>query len=340
MRRRPGLQLFYGGLLVGALLAGCGQQAAQLNNEAVDLLTQERVGEAVRLLHEALRLDPAQMTTHINLAEALARQGDYDTALQHAAKVLSQEPDNVRVRTQIAEIYLSKGDKQAAAGHVEKLRSAQPTNAYYLYLAGLCAEDATKSESLYLQALELEKRIEPYLALAGAQSEKGAPDQALATLDTAATLNAKSVDLPLLRSAFLAQKGRVDEATQVLLAAQTQFPDDARVALRLGDIFMDTGQFTEAQAQYRKASQSSRFGTQAKLCRAICLYREGGRDAQARDLCEELRKELGEDHALLLNLRGVIALRRGQAMEAKQLFQKSIKLQPNQPVITDLVGKL
>ena len=85
-----------------------------------------------------------------------------------------------------------------------------------------------------------------------------------------------SPNLYLLRSACLTAQGEVDAASEQLLEAQALFPDDAMVALHLGNLYLASGQFNDAHAQYRRAINDPVYGTQARLGRVICLYQAGG----------------------------------------------------------------
>jgi Flp pilus assembly protein TadD len=54
-------------------------------------------------------------------AMVLAKQGDYDKAIQLQIKALSLQPDNASIRLNLAKIYIKSGDKAKANAELVKL---------------------------------------------------------------------------------------------------------------------------------------------------------------------------------------------------------------------------
>ena len=77
----------------------------------------QRAGDlpgAIAGYREALRLDPSRPLVHYNLATALRRTGDIETAIEHAARVSQHLPGAPAPRILLAELRLQSGDVDAA----------------------------------------------------------------------------------------------------------------------------------------------------------------------------------------------------------------------------------
>jgi cytochrome c-type biogenesis protein CcmH/NrfG len=89
-----------------------------------------KYSDAVRMLQEASRLDPGSALIQLQLAEALARQGnpiDAEAAMQRALTTNKAASESVaRTSSALAAAFLKSGRKDKAIEYYQKVLSAKP----------------------------------------------------------------------------------------------------------------------------------------------------------------------------------------------------------------------
>jgi tetratricopeptide (TPR) repeat protein len=69
------------------------QQARRANALGLQYYERWEMDEAIRSFNEAIELEPEEAEFHLNLARALARYGDFDTAIRALGSYIRFEPD-------------------------------------------------------------------------------------------------------------------------------------------------------------------------------------------------------------------------------------------------------
>lgn len=85
------------------------KQAADIYQEAMAAYQRWDVDKAVEKLQSAVQLAPSEAAYHMNLAQALARAGDFDRALRALANYLRLAPDSV-VSARVEQLFASGMD--------------------------------------------------------------------------------------------------------------------------------------------------------------------------------------------------------------------------------------
>ncbi len=126
---------------------------------------------------------------------------------------------------------------------------------------------------------------------------------------------------PRLRADLLYQKGKCDEAVDVLIAAIENTPEQDQLYLSLAKILIDSEQFSSAQDILRRLPDRSDDPRKSVLW-GYCL--EGL--ARYRDAERVVDAVLRTDPQMppALNLKGVLAYRQGAAGRASAFFQQAI----------------
>lgn len=139
------------------------QRVRYLTSEAARLLAARRPGEAVTLLQEAYKLEPANVAVALNLGGAYILQNKHDQAIPILEAATELEPENPMVWTNLAAAYLGKllfatTERQdraiAAFERALALDPAAPNVHYNLGLIYLERNDLPRAAAHFRGALE------------------------------------------------------------------------------------------------------------------------------------------------------------------------------------------
>src|SRR5918993_184352 len=102
-------------------------------------LQQNRLDDSIRLLGEAIRLEPRLVGAQLSLAQAYTLQNRPDLALARFQAVLKLDPDNPSARLAIARSEVEKGNYQQGLAVLGPVRSAlrQSPEGLYVITAAL-----------------------------------------------------------------------------------------------------------------------------------------------------------------------------------------------------------
>ncbi len=104
--------------------------------------------QALADFETALRLDPTNVDTLINISLPLARQTRYDAALDAARRAVALAPAHIGAHLRLAASYLESGDKAAARGEYREILTLEPQNAEAIeHLAALQTREQNASLS-------------------------------------------------------------------------------------------------------------------------------------------------------------------------------------------------
>ena len=136
------------------------QKMAVLLKEMKDYRT------ASEYARKGLDLDPENVRSRILMAEIYSASGDEESAIREYEKTLEFDPDQQRVRLILISILIRKGQYNPALMHLDKLIQ-QDSNMlmahYYRGRINLELKNYPEAEKSYLDALELNRRMEPAL---------------------------------------------------------------------------------------------------------------------------------------------------------------------------------
>ncbi len=117
---------------------------------------EERFGEAVRLLEDAVAADPTYADARIDLAMAYFRAGHLDQASAQAAEVVKNDPHNVRALQLLGNVEFAQGNFAEAAEHLHTALGLQGDfdTAYSLALAYLSQHKLAETKILFDETAE------------------------------------------------------------------------------------------------------------------------------------------------------------------------------------------
>jgi tetratricopeptide (TPR) repeat protein len=310
--------------------------------------------QAVKWWLECLRKDPRRVDVYHGLGRIALRKGQYDKAAELWGKARQINPNLPGVHGRYAEALMELGrlDEALEALHKEIEISRSPSVVYILLgKVHLQRKDYDKAITAYEQAMKIEPD-DPgaCYGLATAYARSGQNDKARQYTEEFQRLRDKA-------DQTAAKRGRASEKPIQAAGILAQTLSDA------GGLYFQNLRFDKAEQYWLRAS---RLAPQHIPCRKQLadLYRDTHRTQKALEVCEQLRKiapknapyhlmaaalladlkhfdaaEQAAKQALTLapkltwayrTLIRVLLLRNEKLVEADQLAQKVVELEPTQ----------
>jgi Tfp pilus assembly protein PilF len=241
LRRRPDYQQALRALAATLEAAGDLARAAMVGEKAAatvhpdttvltDLgsayLKQGRVGDAKRVLAEALAINPDLPDVAVLLGLVSMREGDSVAAEAFYRRAIKIKPDFAEPHNNLAGILGRQGRYAESAFHFQKAIEANPLDA------------------------QVHRNYGALLANAGTL------DKALLEMKEAVRLDPKSTELHIDFGDVLARSGDTAHAEQEYRAALAQDGQNGEANLRLADILAGKGLIREARQYYETAANS------------------------------------------------------------------------------------
>jgi tetratricopeptide (TPR) repeat protein len=327
---------------------------------------QKRLPESVRLLKEAIRLEPHLVGAHLNLAEVYTLEGKPELALPLYRHVLTLDPSNVPARLELARSeaekqhykesldlarpalaalkqspdglfvlatdYLKTGNRQAAADLAKD----------WLLLPDIPAEWSTKfalllaNEGVGPAAIDIfediKKRNPPSYELAfnlaGAYQLANHWALALASYDEALALDPKA--LPALQQAggIAEQQGQLERSLSYWMRAKKIEPENPVILEAFGRVCLKMDLLEDAEPALTKAAELR--PNNAAYQYALAATKVGRKQFEtAQALLDGLLKQKQNDPQLQYAVGSVLYLQ-GHLDDAAQHLRESVRLQPDQ----------
>jgi tetratricopeptide (TPR) repeat protein len=259
-----------------------------LKLRAAWLIADDRAGEAIQSLRQALGQQPRDAETLTLMAQAHQREGNRalagerlslavditnsapDEAIRYANFLLedgrtaaarsvltdarAKNPNNVAIMTNLASILLSEGAWIEAQGIANTLRGIENTQAQQaatsLQAALLLGQNRIEDSLAFLQA-EIEQGngdIEAVMQLVQIHLLAGDLDTARSTLDRALVNSPDDANLQMLNASLFAMAGDFETSEAAFRRMITDFPQSEGPILRLYNLLVATDQPTKADA--------------------------------------------------------------------------------------------
>ena len=87
----------------------CTESATKLNQQAQVALDTQKADNAIKLLKEAITLEPNNARTHYLLGMGYIAKGDLDDAISVCKKALDLNPNDIVILSLLGDIYITKG---------------------------------------------------------------------------------------------------------------------------------------------------------------------------------------------------------------------------------------
>jgi len=243
--------------LEAALKADPDNLSSYLNLARLDA-AQNRPEQAAANFQKVLEKDPKNLTAMLGLSGVAAARGDAKETLRWLEQASKDHPQSPTPKLALAQYYLRGGDVPRARVEADAAAKLAPDNAIVATtqgIAALSARDNAAATTAFQRAVELEPKSVPNrLNLARAYALGREPDKALAVLDEALALEPDNF-VVLTRAATTAlAAGDADRGRKYVdRMAQAQPESPVTLAMQ-GDLAMRAGDPAKALAFYDRAS--------------------------------------------------------------------------------------
>jgi len=247
-------------------------------------LEQGDTEKAVSLLQDVARQAPKLAIAHQYLGIALARRHDIPQAIAALKEAQTLAPDSSDIHTNLAQVYLAQGSLSSAIKEGETAIELNPQNVTALRAladAHLLAGDARRAQDLLREVLAL-LPDDPivHLRLGVASRAQHHTADAMAHFEHALEKNPKFVEALDQIVAILVSQKKVPQARERVGRQVAMNPQDPRFLNLLGRVLVQSRNFSEAEATYRKAMalDGALLSTYANLG---ALYAQQGKVGEA-----------------------------------------------------------
>jgi tetratricopeptide (TPR) repeat protein len=257
-------------------------------------------------------------------------------------------PENSEIWSCLATAYQQSGDFDQASYCVEKLIELNPDQVSP-YLVGaqinLSAENIDNAEEMISKALEIEPDLTEALQLQAQTFSLGnQPEKAISILDKAISKTIEPLPLLIERAKLIPLLHGEKEGLSTLKSIAQEYPEEPTILMALTDAFIQAGKYEDAikAAQYAlkvnfgKLSQKDIAQLQYQL--GVLLRQSGQYDLSIHYLNETIQLSPGFLNAYL-EIAEVYHQRR-QHQEALDYLQQAISISPNDPRPFAIAGNL
>ena len=309
------------------------ERHSAMANLAVLLADNERYGEAIDLMGQAVRGQPGDSLRHMNMGRIEQKRGNYQQAEGHFRQALRIDPRTDRWDHDMGSLSIDLERYAEAEDHLRRAVAADPDDAAVHVDLGVALYhlgDEEAAAASYRRALELEPGQEEALAnlrdLGNTRNRPGPPEELLAAAQQAIERDPGNA-LEHVNAAIASEElGRRAQAEEYYRLALGIDPSHEAALLNLGSLLYDAGQFDRSLEAYSDAAAHYPDNPEAALGLGTAHY--GLRDYRAAE--ENFRRvlELDPAHGRALNRLGVLRLDEERFREALEFFRRAAEAEP------------
>jgi tetratricopeptide (TPR) repeat protein len=281
----------------------------------------------------------ARIDEHRNLGIAFYKTGMYDEATREFRRVAELQPRNLDARFHLALIGLRKGDDRFALRYLKEVVELGGARASVFHAMALSLERLGRMPDARFAADEAARlaprRPQVILSRAILLLKAGEVHAALAGFTAYRELLADGrPPAAYYAYALLAEAaaGSPDAALRLGDEGVIKHPHAAPVYLHMGAVLERKGDWEQAEAMYRRATEEDRELPQAHKALGDALYRRGAYDdaAEAYGQAVRLNPRLGDDVYFRM---GNIHYKRMERAQAVELWRTALEINPQNSVV-------
>jgi tetratricopeptide (TPR) repeat protein len=323
--------------------------AAALNLLVAQLhLAQNEKDQAEKALGAALALNQDFRAAHLLLSQLYAQSDREELALAQLNTLLEKNPDDEAALLQKATILQNAGDFAGAAEAYENLVRVNPRlGAAYNNLAYLYAEHLGNLDRAFDLAQQARQLLSsnPHVAdtLGWIFFKRKEYDRALPLLiESAQNLPDKPEVLYHLGMThyMMGQEEAARSAMAGALALETEFAHKPAAREKLAVLGLKVDQMSPADVERLENRYSQTPADVIAGLKLAQLYQQQGRIEEAGKHYEQLLQQNSRLVPALVNLAQLYARDPGRRKDAADLLQQALSLEPNDPRISHLLGRL
>ncbi|TLY33630.1 MAG: tetratricopeptide repeat protein, partial [Ignavibacteria bacterium] len=302
--------------------------------------------KAAEALKGMLEIDPGNFEIKKALGDAYLRADSTGAALRIYNELVEINPENLELRAAIAHAYLTKQDYDRAAEQFESVLTRD----------SLSLDDQLRFGQVFLSAVQKDSLVAPYAAKLFERIQKrypkdwrpywflGAVDNIIKN-DSVAVRNFQKVkelaswnaDGWVGIASVYYDRGRFDDAIQVLSEAKKVIPEEFRIQFLLGVSYQRIHKLTDAAYYLEKAVQLNEKSVDALSALAL-VYDEMKRPEESDTIYEHALRMDAHNNLLLNNYAYSLAERGLQLPRALQMAKEAVAEQPTNQSYLDTYG--
>ncbi len=302
-----------------------------------------REGKPRKALEDAnswRRLDPDNPEVFLTRARINVKLKDYQSALADYAKVESIMPGDDKVLEEKVLVFFKTNEPGKALDALSGYAIKHPGEVELLVLqarAHILLKNYVEANRILKLALVKNPAYAPiYLYRGVVLSRNRQPDQALENLNQAIGLDSSLVEALKERARIFMELNEHVRAALDLTAAAELDPSDGEILAMRGLTYMNRFLYDAAIADFTKALESLLRDPRILYDRATVYLKMEEQHLALADLNDVLR--VRPDSARAHSLRGITRFNLNQLVQARDDFQKSVAMNPNDPVIWNNKG--
>jgi len=324
-------------------------EAIQLNpdrSETYANLGQIELGRGRREAAEnafkrAVELAPKSAMAHMALGTFYWSTSQWAPAEQELSQALTVEPDNALAQRAIATFYLVTNRRDQAEQHLRRVLELTKSVDAALSLADFYVvqnKEASAREVLEPLVQDPKAAQAAIVRLAALDRTTGHSADAYKRVEAVLSSNSKNLQALLLKSDFLLQDGKLDDALTVTNTAVEAHPDALAAYNALGRVQAARHQTDAAIAAYQEAVRLNPLATNAKVALARLQLGAGRAETSVSLAQEALKAEPQNADARLVLVQGL--LQRGELERAETDLNVLKERYPNSAPVHVELGML
>lgn len=299
--------------------------------------------EALLLLDQVLKIDPAAHEVLIIKSRILSAQGKNEEATQLIKQVLDDYPDNNILRLQYARMLVEQRNLELATEQYTILYEKLPDDGEVglsLALLNIETKKLDEATEVLKHLVDIDKQTAVANYYLGRISQNQGDEKQAVAYYLRVNSGEYAFDAQLRIGILLAYLGRPDEGLaklEVLAEAQTAWALRVKAYLAQGEIYRDQGRYKEGVEMYSRALLQNSEDTLLLYARGLMAEKIDRLDMAETDLLKVISKE--PENADALNALGyTLADRTTRYQEALVYIQRAAELVPDDPAILDSLG--
>ncbi|MGO9897517.1 MAG: tetratricopeptide repeat protein, partial [Bryobacteraceae bacterium] len=303
--------------------------------QASMMLDSGEVNKALEQLQAVVAQAPQNPVVHYNLARAHLLRGEIEQARQQLQKAVEIRPDYVLARTKLAQIEIARGEWDNAMKSAGQILAVDRNSlvAHMIQAGALMGQKKfTDARALLQNMLKVYPNSPDVLIELGELDvqEKKYPD-AMDTFRHSYQLNPGDTRSLVSMVQVYVLQGKGDDAVAMLQSESSKAPTRNDFKVLLGSAAVQTGKYDVAIPVFQSVLDSMDPKSKARADLYMRLgeaYRKKGDLQNALTSVQKARELVPENTMVLITL-GVILDMAGRWTEAKQVYDATLRLHPD-----------
>ncbi len=303
--------------------------------QASMMLDSGEINKAMEQLQAVVNQAPQNPVTHYNLARAHLLRGEIEQARQELEKALEIRPDYILARTKLAQIEIARNEWDSAMKSAGQILAVDHNS----LTARMIQAGALIGQQKYTDARALlENMLKLYPSSPDVLLELGQLDvqekkykEAMDTFRHSYQLNPGDTRSLVSMVQVDMLQGKGDDAVAMLQSESAKAPTRIDYKILLGSAAVQDGKYDLAIPVFQKVLDSMDPKSKARseiYMRLGEAYRKKG-DLQDALIATQKARELTPENTIVLATLGVILDSAGRWTEAKQVYDATLRLHPD-----------